>query len=304
MLDVTYDYASCVRNSEKVAWKVDDVLPPNTRLDFSRRFLPNRLSGSERIACLSPSERLMLNQINGNSYINLFAFVEEYIVATVVNHAQAEMFGDHSAIRALTRFAEEEIKHQELFWRYLAAFKRDFAHPCEVLGSAAAVAQVILSKSAMAVMLVTLHLEIMTQAHYTECFHTDGELDPLFVRLLKHHWMEEAQHAKIDVLELNKLLTDAPRDQVQKAFADYLDLIDAFDGLLAQQATMDRDSLARALSRSFTDAEAAEITAAQHRAYRWTFLVSGMVNPMFVDVLESIDPDAAARIAAKASSLS
>ena len=98
MLVVTYDYASCVRHSEKVAWKVDDVLPADTRLDFSRRFLPDRLSGSGRIHCLSESDRLMLNHINGNSYINLFAFVEEYIVATVVNHAQAEMFGDHSPI--------------------------------------------------------------------------------------------------------------------------------------------------------------------------------------------------------------
>jgi hypothetical protein len=304
MLDVTYDYASCVRHSEKVAWKVDDVLPADTRLDFSRRFLPDRLSGSGRIHCLSESDRLMLNHINGNSYINLFAFVEEYIVATVVNHAQAEMFGDHSAIRALTRFAEEEIKHQELFWRYLATFKRDFGHPCEVLGSAAAVAQVILSKNAIAVMLVTLHLEIMTQAHYTECFRTDVELDPLFVRLLKHHWMEEAQHAKIDVLELDKLLADAAREQIQKAFTDYLDLIDAFDGLLAQQAAMDRDSLSRALSRTFSAEESAEIAAAQHHSYRWTFLVSGMVNPMFVNVLKRIDPSAAERIAQKAASLS
>jgi hypothetical protein len=36
MLDLDYDYASCVRNSEKVAWKIDDVMPPGTPLDFSR----------------------------------------------------------------------------------------------------------------------------------------------------------------------------------------------------------------------------------------------------------------------------
>lgn len=303
MLEVTYDYASCVRNSEKVAWRIDDVMPPDTRLDFSRPFLPDRLSGSHQLDFLSESERLTMNHINGNAYINLFAFVEEYIVATVVNHAQAEMFGDHSAVRALVRFAEEEIKHQQLFWRYLEAFKRDFPHPCEVLGSAAAVAQVILSKSAMAVLMVTLHLEIMTQAHYTECFRADSALDPLFVRLLKHHWMEESQHAKIDVLELDKLASDAPPEQIEKAFDDYLDLIDAFDGLLAQQAGMDRDSAVGALGRRFDAEQDATIVRALHRAYRWTFLVSGMQNPTFTKVLRRINPEAAVRVAKKAAEL-
>src|SRR5688572_4815797 len=207
MLGLTYDYSSCIKNSEKVSWKVDEVMPPATKLDFSRRFLPSTLTGSDRVEFLTERERLTLNHINGNAYINLFAFVEEYIVATAVNHAQAEMFGDHSAVRALVRFAEEEIKHQELFWRYLAAFKRDFPHPCEVLGSAAAVAQVILSKSPMAVLMVTLHLELMTQAHFTESVRSDASLDPLFVSMLKHHWQEECQHAKIDALELDKLIS-------------------------------------------------------------------------------------------------
>jgi hypothetical protein len=167
MLDLTYDYAACTRNSEKVSWKVDDVMPPGTRLDFSRPFLPSPLTGSDHVPFLSASERLKLNQINGNAYINLFAFVEEYIVATAVNHAQAEMFGDHNAIRALVRFADEEIKHQQLFWRYLDAFKRDFDRPCDVLGSPATVAQVILSKSAMAVMMVTYEPRSLRSARGT-----------------------------------------------------------------------------------------------------------------------------------------
>lgn len=278
-------------------------MPPGTRIDFSRRFLPSTLTGSDRIEFLSEPERLTLNHINGNAYINLFAFVEEYIVATAVNHAQAEMFGDHSAVRALVRFAEEEIKHQELFWRYLEAFKRDFAHPCEVLGSAAAVAQVILSKSPMAVMMVTLHLEIMTQAHFTESIRPDVNLDPLFARLLKHHWQEECQHARIDALELDKMIDMSGADQIKKAFADYLELIDAFDGLLAQQAGMDATSLAVALGREFSDDEKKRITFAQHSGYRQTFLVSGMVNPNFTKVLERMDRDGASAVAQKALSL-
>lgn len=304
MLGLTYDYATCVRNSEKVAWRVDDVMPASAKLDFSRPFLPSALTGSDKLPFLSGDEQLLLNHINGHAYINLFAFVEEYIVATAVNHAQAEMFGDHSAIRALVRFAEEEIKHQELFWRYLAAFQRDFKHPCQVLGSAAAVAQVILSKSPMAVMMVTLHLEIMTQAHFTESIGPDSNVDPLFARLLKHHWIEECQHAKIDALELEKMLAVSSVEQIQKAFADYLELIDAFDGLLSQQAAMDKDSLSGALGRTFDAGESEQILKAQHQGYRRTFLVSGMVNPSFAQVLKRMDGDGAASIAQKAASLS
>jgi len=304
VLDLNYDYGTCVKNSEKISWLVDDVMPPETRLDFTRPFLPEALSGDRRLDFLSADERMKLNQITGNAYLNLFAFVEEYIIAVAVQHAQAEMHGDHQAIRALVRFADEEVKHQQLFWRYLDAFKSGFGTECGVLGDAAAVAGVILSKSPIAVMLVTLHLEIMTQAHYTESVRDDQSIDPLFARLLKHHWLEEAQHARIDALELDKLVSDAQKEQIEKGFADYLDLIGAFDGLLDAQAKMDVPSLEKATGKTFTADQQAAIVAAQHHAYRNTFLVLGMQNRMFVNVLNTISPDGAKRIADRAVGLS
>src|SRR5437868_6539494 len=134
MLELNYDFASCVRNSEKVCWKVDEVLPAETKLDFSRPFLPDALCGASRLDFLDAAEKLKLNHINGDAYINLFVFVEEYIIVMALQHANAEMFGDHDAIRALARFAEEEVKHQQLFWRYLKLFEQGFGHPCDVLG--------------------------------------------------------------------------------------------------------------------------------------------------------------------------
>jgi hypothetical protein len=178
MLDLNFDYASCIRNSEKVSWKLDEVFPLDTKLDFSRPFLPAALAGKGALSFLDEGDKKKLNQITGNAYLNLFQFVEEYILAMSVQHAQAEMFGDHDAIRALCRFAEEEAKHQALFWRYRAAFDRDVGKPCGVLGEAAAVAGVILGKSPIAVTIVTCHLELMTQQHYTECVRDDGRSSP------------------------------------------------------------------------------------------------------------------------------
>jgi hypothetical protein len=236
--------------------------------------------------------------------LNLFAFVEEYILATMIQHATAALFGDREATRALLRFAEEESKHQLLFRRYREAFEAGFGTPCGVLESAVEVAQVIMNKSPIAVMIMTLHIELMTQQHYTECVRDDAGIDPLFKSLLKHHWMEESQHAIIDSYELDKLLDEAPPEAIDRGFDDYLDICTAFQGLLEAQADMDIDSLARATGRTFTDAEKAEIKASQLRGYVKTFVWYGMTNRDFVSTMARISQPQGARVAERAKELS
>ena len=120
-----------------------------------------------------------------------------------------------------------------------------------MVDSPQAVAEVILSKSPMAVLLVTLHLEIITQAHYVDAMRDNQEMEPLFTSLFKYHWVEEAQHAKLDVLQLNKLRADAAPEQVETAINDYFDIVSAFAGLLAAQAKLDIGSLsARSVATS------------------------------------------------------
>lgn len=301
MLELGYDYSACIRDSQRVAWTLDEVMPPGTKLDFSRPFLPRTLAGC--CDAISDEARLQLNQIMGNAYLNLFAFVEEYILATAVEHARAEMYGDHEAIRALLRFAEEELKHQALFERYMRAFEQDFGVRCEVLDNAAEVAGVVMSKRPIAVMILTLHIEIMTQTHYTESVRDDADLDPLFASLLKHHWLEEAQHARIDALELDKLLEAATPEVISRSLDDYLDLCTAIDGLLAAQAQMDLESLERATGETLSEDVRAAVLASQHRAYRRTFLVTGMTNRQFERTMAKISTEATARILARAETL-
>jgi len=54
----------------------------------------------------------------------------------------------------------------------------------------------VLSHDPLGVALVILHIEWMSQRHYVESVRSDERLDPLFKSLLKHHWLEEAQHAR------------------------------------------------------------------------------------------------------------
>jgi hypothetical protein len=308
MITTNFDYGSCVRASERVAWKLDEVFPETMKLDFSRRFLPESIAGAGPggLDFLAPDERLALNHITGNAYLYLFYFVEEYIIASVLNHASGEIFGDELALRALLRFADEEVKHQQLFKRFRDVFARDFGAECGVIENPQAVAEVILSKSPMAVMLTTLHLELVTQQHFVEGFRGEEaeRLDPFFASLLKNHWLEEAQHAKIDALELKKLAESSTPAQIDTAVEDYLAILHAFAGLLGAQAALDIPSLERITGRTFTAEQRQAIEASQRRAYRRTFIGLGLENPSFLRYLAEFSEAGQARVAAQTEALS
>ena len=94
---------------------------PHLRL---RQGVPSRSGwpACSEISCLSADEQRMLNQIRGNSYCHIFAFVEEYIVPMVLDRARSDVYGDESRLRSLLRFAEEETKHQEMMDRACRQF--------------------------------------------------------------------------------------------------------------------------------------------------------------------------------------
>ena len=77
MLSHNYDYASNLRNSYQINWKIEDVIGGRT-FDFGKPFLPEALAGVAGIRCLNAAEKLKLNQIRGYTYLYLFGFVEEF----------------------------------------------------------------------------------------------------------------------------------------------------------------------------------------------------------------------------------
>jgi hypothetical protein len=304
MLTHGYTYEGALTDSLKVSWKVEDLIGADKRLDFSKPFLPESLARVKGLSSLSAREKLLLNQIRGNSYLYLFSFVEEFILPFVLDETRAAAHGDAVEVRALVTFAEEEAKHIHLFHRFAEEFAAGFGTPCGVIGPAADVAKVVLSHSRLGVALLTLHLEWMTQFHYLESVKDDQDLDPLFKNLLRHHWQEEAQHAKLDTLLVDKLAREGGTAAVTKAFEDFAALGGAVDGLLAQQAQLDLVSLERAAGRALSEAEKQEIGAAQVKAYRYTFLVSGLERPNFLATVEQLSPAAAAKMREMAVALS
>jgi hypothetical protein len=74
-----------------------------------------------------------------------------------------------------------------------------------MIGPPNAVAKVVLANPPLSVALFILMIEWMTQSHYVDSVRGESRLDPLFANLLRCHWIEEAQHAKLDTLMVEAL---------------------------------------------------------------------------------------------------
>ena len=146
MSTLQYSYETCLDGSVKNAWTVDDCFQGRD-FDFTKPFLPDRIAGVSGIGCLSDIEKRKLNQIRGNSYCHIFAFVEEYIVPMVVDHARGDVYGDETRLWSLLRFAEEEVKHQEMLRRACSQFEAGFGTNCGLVPGREAVAGVVLGTS-------------------------------------------------------------------------------------------------------------------------------------------------------------
>ena len=290
-----FNYEATLASSLRAQWQLDDVLRADQDLDFTRNFMPESLARTGALKSLNAFEQRTLNQIAAHEYLSMFGIVEEFLLPFIVDHARPELSGDDWRVRALLNFAAEEAKHIHLFKRYHTAFARGFPVECKVIGPSEAIGAEILRHQPLAVALVILMIEWMTQAHYLGSVKDNGDIDPLFKSLLKNHWIEESQHAKLDTLIVDALAEGKTEEQIQKAIDEVFEIAEFLDGGLKAQAAFNLDALEEVIGRKLEDR--AEIEAQQHQAARWTFIGSGLVHDRFKATLQDISPKAAARLA-------
>lgn len=295
-----YSYAAILAASDRVQWRVEDLVGGDKRLDFDRPFLPETLARTAALDFLSPAERRMANQVCGHAYLALFGLVEEFILPFVLDHARPRLSMEDEGVRAFLNFASEEAKHIHLFRRFRAAFEEGFGRRCDVIGPAEAVAKEVLSHEPLAVALAILHIEWMTQRHYLESVKDDGDLDPMFKTLLRHHWMEEAQHAKLDTMMVEAIAATMTPDERMRAVDGYLAIGGFLDAGLRQQTELNMAALERAMGRAMTAAQRERFVVVQHQAARWTYLGSGMTHAAFLETLGRLSPAARAKVEAVA----
>jgi len=295
-----FNFKDVLTASARAAWQIEDVLPEGSALDYSKPFMPEALARTGKVPFLNADEARVLNQIRGHEYLALFGVVEEFVLPFVLDHARPQLDENDHRVRALLNFAGEEAKHIHLFRQFHALFTGSFGTPCAMIGPADAIGAEVLRHEPLAVALVILMIEWMTQNHYVDSVKDDADLDPLFKSLLKHHWMEEAQHAKLDTLMVEALAEGRSEAEIDKAIDEFLEIGLFLDAGLKTQTSLNLDAFEAATGRRLSARERRALEGQQHQALRWTYLGSGMVHPRFVASLAAMSPAARDRIAAVA----
>jgi hypothetical protein len=286
------DYEQTLNRAAKVNWRIEDIIGGDKQLDFSKRFMPEALAKVNEISCLNAAEKLILNQIRGNSYLHLFGLVEEFIVPSVLDHVKTRGLADITATQALLHFAEEESKHIRLFRRFAEEFEIGFGSRCDGIGPIQGIANAVLQHRPLGVMLLILYIEWMTQYHYLASIRDNASesLDLQFCSLLRNHWLEESQHTTLDTLMVERLVQQLDQSEVDAGVEDFFKLIEFLDGGLMMQVQLDLESLSRATGRTFTEVERQEIQTVQEKSYRWTFIGSGVTHTQFVETFKQFNP--------------
>jgi hypothetical protein len=295
-----YSYQSALATSERIGWKVDDLIGGDKKLDFSKPFMPESLAQVKQLSFLTPQEQLTLNQIRGHEYLSMFGLVEEFILPYVVDHARPQLSGDDYRVRALLQFAGEEAKHIHLFKRFRQEFENGFGSKCAFIGPAEDVSRFVLSHSPLGVGIAILHIEWITLRHYIEGVRDNDGLDPQFKSLLKNHWLEESQHTKLDTLIVESVVDGASAKEIDQAFQEYGEIGGFIDNGIKQQAEFELESFEQATGRKLSSSEREQMSDALLKGMRWTYLGTGMTHPNFLATVEAIKPEAKQQIEAMA----
>jgi len=287
--DRTQRYARTIEVSKRIRWDIDRDVIRGRRFDARDKFMPDGLSLAPELPFLDADAQRFLGQVQGRTYARMFALVERFIGAKMLDISRAHWLGDQVALEAIVRFTDEELKHQELFRRIeqLVAECMPAGYRFDI--SANEVAGFVLGRRSWAVLALTCHIELFSQAHYRASIAAADDLSPLFKDVFLHHWKEESQHAVIDELEWARedarLASPAERDA---AVDDLIALVGGVDGILQAQARADAAYFLQVQGMPPEGERARQVHDTVLKAYRWQYIVSGALEPRFQAMLASL----------------
>jgi hypothetical protein len=278
-------YQNCIDASKRVRWEIEGDVIRGRRFGSDMKFLPDGLSFVPEMETLGQEERIFISQIQGRTYANMFGMVERFVNAKILELTNDHIFANQTALEALVRFSDEEMKHQALFRRVDGLCAEAMPAGYAFNWDCNDVANAVLAKSTWAVLALTLHIELFSQAHYRQSIDKDDTVSGLYRDVFKFHWMEESQHALIDELELRRIDATITDDQRDDGVVEFIDLVGAVDSILQGQAIADAAYFAKATDRIVSPEEETYIAGAILKAYRWQYILSGAQHSRFQKVL-------------------
>lgn len=291
-------YAKCVEVSKRIRWDINRDVIRGRSFDFGKKFLPDGLSKVGRLPfVLGPGEQRLFSQVQGRTYANMFALVERFIGAKVLEISQGHWLGDQVALEALVRLTDEELKHQEMFRRLETMMAPGMPAGYRFLPQPNDVAQAVLASSTWAVLALTCDIELFSQAHYRSSIDPETQIDPLWKDVFLFHWKEESQHAILDEMEWMRENEKLDAKQRDRAVDELIALVGAVDGICQMQADADALYFVGAAGRDFDTEQRQAVERTMLAAYRWQYILSGAQDPRFLEILGSmINAEQGARI--------
>jgi hypothetical protein len=284
-------YAKCIEVSRRVRWDIDQDVFRDRKFDFSQKFLPDGISKVDQLEFLDNDEKRLLSQIQGRTYANMFGFVERFITAKVLEITRDHWLGDQTALEALIRFSDEELKHQELFRRIEKMMVEGMPEGYRFLPDPDEVAAAVLNNSTWAILALILEIELFTQEHYKQSIEPDENLSELYKDIFLFHWKEETTHAMMDEMEWPREDAKISPEERDRAIDELIAIVADVDGILQNQSKADVDYFLKLCNRSFTDDEVQRIKDGVLRAYRWQYIFSGVEHPRFQKLYNELTTD-------------
>jgi len=296
------DYDSIMAASDRVAWTVDEIFR-DRRFDASKPMVPTSWVGTQALTFLDAQEQLFLNHCRAFSYVHLLGNFEEFIPLHLTGMAQHRGHDERVHMRALVRFGEEEVKHQQLFRRAETVLEQSCGHPFgryfdQQKTRVVKLTNSILQHPLLSRFFILLALEWGTQRHYVESIgdRTEQRSDSLYVDILRAHWVEEAQHTKWDTLEIARLAGESCAEELSAAFDHILDIGGLIDATFAGQADREIETLQQISGRTFLDAQLTTLRDTLYRSMSAIIAGVALTHPSFTKIALELSKEGAAKL--------
>jgi hypothetical protein len=156
----------------------------------------------------------------------------------------------------------------------------------------------VLGYPLMARFLLLTAFEFGTQRHYVESVQAGngGGSDPLYVDVLKAHWIEESQHVKLDVLETARLAAGMTPAEVSEAFDGVLGLGGLIGETFVGQVEQELATFKTVTGRDLQESEATALRDALNHSLQAIVAGVSLTHPRFKQVALELSKEGAAKL--------
>ncbi|MDH5674308.1 MAG: hypothetical protein OEZ06_19295 [Myxococcales bacterium] len=240
--------------------------------------MPEALVHARALDFLDDDERLVLNQIRAHAYLGIWSLGERFVLPFVMLEASRSLHRDEEEFLALMGVGQQAAKHIVAFTRFAQACEHGFDAELGIIGPAGDAVAPFLTRDTLAVGVLVLHLLCTAQPHSLRAMRGAGLMNEPFRRLLQLHWREECQSVRVLSLVVGKLAREASRHQRERAFEQYLTMLDEISASFRPQVRLDLAAFEQS-ARPLSEQQREAFLEIQGRSYDELFLRSGLEHP-------------------------